>query len=201
MKFTDLQNYFKYYQENEMQFSETTRFVYVDKKCKAAYSFVYANLLLSICSDFEALTRYCFEKRDDEILEIEQIIALLESNEYFFKALSQEVELDGYGKFIPMNVVDFRKHKVFEWWKAYNKIKHNKLKSIHVACQSNVVMALASLYVLNRYALKKCSIDTKCPDIFTDDVSKIKLLDFKTEYSKIGMIHYDESEQSLHIDQ
>lgn len=113
MKFTDLQNYFKYYHENEMQFSETTRFVYVDKKCKAAYSFVYANLLLSICSDFEALTRYCFEKRDDEILEIEQIIALLESDEYFSKALSQEVELDGYGKFMPMNVVDFRKHKVF----------------------------------------------------------------------------------------
>ena len=45
MKFDDLQNYFKYYQTNEMQFSETTRFVYVDKKCKSAYSFVYAIFL------------------------------------------------------------------------------------------------------------------------------------------------------------
>lgn len=33
-----------------------------------------------------------------------------------------------------------------------------------------------------------------------DDVSKIKLIDFKTEYSKIGMIRYDESEKALHID-
>jgi hypothetical protein len=83
----------------------------------------------------------------------------------FSKALSQAIELEWYGKFIPMKDVDFRNHKVFEWRKAYNKIKYNKQKSIHAACQSNVVTALASLYVMNRYALKKCSLDTKCPDI------------------------------------
>ena len=134
--------------------------------------------MLSICSDFESLTRYCFDKRDDGTLEIEQIIELLENDSFYSDMLVQKVKLDGYGEFIPLKIVDYRNHKVFEWWKAYNKIKHNKLKSIHVASQSNVVLELSSLYVLNRYALKKCSTVTKCPDIFVDDNSKNKISRF-----------------------
>lgn len=191
MKYEDLEKYFEFYQENETQFNATSRYLKVDKKCKLAYSLVYSNLLMSICSDFEALVRYCFNQRDDEQLEIGQIISLIKEDGYFKAMLSQEVEFPGYGKLMPMKVIVYYDKENFEWWKAYNKIKHNKLKAINNACQSNIVLSLSGLYILNKYAVKKCSDDAKengedKPDIFVNDTSKIKLLDFETSYTSLA---------------
>lgn len=146
---------------------------------------------MSICSDFEALARYCFAQRDDVQFEIKEVIDLIKNDKYFVSLLSQEVEFPGYGKIKPMEIITFRNAENFRWWTAYNKIKHNKLKSINNACQSNIVLSLSSLYILNRYAVRKCSYDARengedKPDIFVNDTSKIKLLDFKTSYTSLA---------------
>lgn len=190
MKYEDLEEYFKFYQENETRFNATTRYLQVDRKCKSAYSLVYSNLLMSICSDFEALVRYCFNRRDDEQLEVQQIISLIRNNEYFSSMIPQEVEFPGYGYLSPMEIITYRNSESFKWWTAYNKIKHNKLKSISNACQSNIVLALSSLYVFNRYAIKRCSEELQKdgeekPDIFVNDTSRIKLLNFETSYTSL----------------
>ena len=103
MKFEDLQNYLNIFKRTKCNSQKLPGIFSLIKKCKLAYSFVYANLLLSICSDFESLTRYCFDKRYDDLLEIEQIIELLENDVFYSDALLQKVKLDGYGEFTPFN--------------------------------------------------------------------------------------------------
>lgn len=195
MEESKLNEYFKFYKENELQLLEASRYTAIDDKCSNAYSTYFANLLMAISSDFEALIRYCFNLHDDEILEIGQIINLLESDDFYKQVLTQEASIKGYGDFIPLAVVSYRNSKQFSWWTVYNKIKHNKLKSIRNACQSNVIRALAGQYVLLNFALRKCSEETECKDFFDDDIrSIVKLKNFDTKYSSLTGAYFESVE-------
>lgn len=129
-----INEHFNFYLENENQFLSTERYVYICKKCKSTYSFVYANLLMNICSDFESLIRAYFDLEDNNLIEIDDIITRISEDENL-KSISSETckfRNSDYDTLYPLKhyINPKTNKKSFEWWTAYNSIKHNKAKKL-----------------------------------------------------------------------
>lgn len=184
----EIEEYFNFYLENQKQFDMTTQYVNISKTyCHSSYSYVYANLLMSICSDFESLVRAYFKKHDDDIMEIGNIIELLMNDEQLKLIFEEKATIGDYVDIKPLEVNKYYNKTTFLWWTNYNKLKHNKYKSIHNANQKNVIYALASLYILNRYVLKSFCIENSDEvDVFEKDTNKFKLKNIKTKVISAG---------------
>lgn len=191
MEIKNINEHFKYYLENETQFISSNRYIYVSKRCKTAYSFVYSNLLMNICSDFESLVRAYFDLENDEPMEINEIIEQISKDDNLKKVFDEKVSFESsdYGEFQPLNIVENRKtdKKSFKWWSAYNMIKHNKVAKIFHANQENVLNALGALYVLNRYVLF-INADECHSDVFANDNHCFSLKDLKCRDISAGGI-------------
>lgn len=179
-----LNEHFNFYLENENQFLSTERYVYICQKCKSTYSFVYANLLMNICSDFESLIRAYFDREDDDPIEIDEIITLISSDEKLVPLFSETCQFrnSDYGVLYPLKVVTNRKTNKhsFKWWSAYNSVKHNKAKKIFHANQENILNAMSALYILNRYILSAIAKETSEIDIFFNDNQLFKLSNLRS---------------------
>ena len=185
MEIKSINEHFRYYLENESQFRSSERFVYISKKCKNAYSFVYSNLLLNICSDFESLVRAYFGKENDDPMEVHDIIQSILSDEKLKVILTESAIYENcdYETLYPLKINhnDKTKKDSFKWWEAYNKIKHNKVAKIFPANQENILNALAALYILNRYVLSINAENNGGIDIFGDDNNCFKLNQLKSK--------------------
>ncbi len=185
-----INEHFKYYLENETQFKSSERFVYVSKKCKTAYSFVYANLLLNICSDFESLIRAYFEKENDDPMEVNDIICLIRGDsklkEIFDESAFYENSDYEWLKPFKINHNEKTNKDSFKWWEAYNKIKHNKVAKIFHANQETILNALAALYILNRYVLYFNAVASGGIDIFGEDNNCFRLNLLKAKSISMG---------------
>ena len=184
MDLATLNEHYRYYQENEHQFLDTERYAFVSyRRCKNTYSFVYANILFNICSDFESLIRAYFGEENDNPMDINEIIRLIKSDANLSKALDEKASFKNsdYVSMQPLAVnVDNRNgNESFKWWGAYNKVKHNKVAKIFHANQENVVNALAGLYILNRYILSIITPEGDV-DVFPYDKQYFKLDNLKT---------------------
>ena len=106
VKINSINEYFSYYLENESQFKSSEKFVYVAKKCKEVYSFVYSNLLLNICSDFESLVRVYFGKENDDLMEVHDIIRAIKDDEKLKEIFEESVTYENcdYGILNPLKV-------------------------------------------------------------------------------------------------
>lgn len=184
MEKDSINEHFRYYLENESQFKSAERFIYVSKKCQTAYSFVYSNLLLNICSDFESLIRAYFGKENDEVMEVHNIIQAVSADEKLKKILEETAVYanSDYGVLYPFKVNHNQKTNKdnFAWWEAYNKIKHNKVAKIFHANQKNILNALAALYILNRYVLSIYADKNGDIDVFKGDNCCFKLNQLKS---------------------
>lgn len=187
-----LREHFRYYLANEKQFISTESYVYVSRKCKKTYSFVYANLLMNICSDFESLIRAYFNMENNEELKIDEIITLINSDTSLTAILSETCQFRNtdYAVFQPLKVCTNHKDNInyFKWWDANNKIKHNKIAKIFHANQENVLHALGALYILNRYILSILAIKGFGEDIFLNDEQLFELSNLKSKYISMNSL-------------
>lgn len=168
-----LNKHFKYYLENERVFLETERFVAFDSTCKKAYSYVYSNLLMSICSDFESLYRSFYEIDENAEISISKVVSDIENDERLNGMLLENASLRGtdYIGFQPLKVVTDQNSKIkyFDWWHYNNAIKHNKINKISRANQEMIIHALCGLYVFNVYILRAIKEQNGGVDIFLND--------------------------------
>lgn len=69
---------------------------------------------------------------------------------------NKKVKIDYFGEMVyPLNIGNGTKPV---WWESYNKIKHNRINFEERASLSNIVLALSSIYLLNR--LQMMLLDT-----------------------------------------
>lgn len=181
-----INEHFNFYLENENQFLSTERYAYICKKCASTYSFVYANLLMNICSDFESLIRAYFDLEDKKPIEIDDIISHISKDENLKSIFSETCKFRN-SNYDPLNPFKCYKNsktnkKCFKWWSAYNSIKHNKAKKLYEANQKNVLNALGALYILNRYVLSIIVKNKEQVDIFSNDRCLFKLSNLKSKY-------------------
>ncbi len=201
MNYEVLYEHFNFYLENEQQFKSTERFACVSKKCSKTYSFVYANLLMNICSDFESLVRAYFDKESSDLINIDQIIDLIQSDKDLSAIFSESCQYQktDYETLTPFYIKTNQKYntKSFEWWTAYNSVKHNKVKSMEKANQKTVLTALGALYILNRYILSIIAKQDGGTDIFQNDQYLFRLTLLKSQCRPLSKLIMREMNNSF----
>lgn len=201
MNYEILYEHFNFYLENEQQFKSTERFAYVSKKCSKTYSFAYANLLMNICSDFESLIRAYFNKENSDPIDIDKIIDLIQSDKDLSAIFSESCHYQktDYGTLTPFQIKTNQKYHTqsFEWWRAYNQIKHNKVSSMAYGNQVNVLNALGALYILNRYVLFITAKQGGETDIFPNDQYLFKLTLLKSRCKPMSKLIMREMNNSF----
>lgn len=151
-------NYFDYYLELENDFFDTESYVTIEKNNYKTYSIQYTKLYLSICSEIDCLLKEICKNisPSSTAKKINAYYRILtttfenfkEEGVYFKK---QKIELYPWE--------DWREDSSPEWWKYYNKIKHQRLEKesgtnipyYKFANLMNVLNALAALYIVEQY--------------------------------------------------
>ena len=163
----DYQVYFwKKYLYLEEKVMDTEKFVTFCRSNRQTYSNAFEELLVVICTEIETVFKerlqidkgsiICFfEKLLNEISaeELNKIVIVKLCNIGLmpFNDLSYLVSAN-MNKNDKLKGFDASKH--LKWWKAYNNIKHNKLKYKEQANLENVLNALAALFILESLRIK-----------------------------------------------
>ena len=150
--------YFDYYLELEKDFFDTESYVAFEEENYKTYSIKYLKLYLSICSEIDCIMKeicrsICTSTTANTIKQYYPIITnkfinFKEESVYYKK---QKIELYPWKK--------WEKDASPNWWKYYNKIKHQRLeldnntnnKYYKYANLENVLNALAALYIAEQY--------------------------------------------------
>lgn len=83
--------------------------------------------------------------------------------------------------------------EVLPWWKAYNDIKHNRVKNFEEGNLENLINALGALYFLEMFYIKKIANESKDTNYIDVPMSPSKLFLIKnwvTKFSVIGHSFY-----------
>lgn len=180
--------FFPIYKQLEKELSELSYYISFDKKQLNVYSIKISDLLLRTVSEIENIAKELCKKENIKFYDKKRHIRkFVNFNEYVDKLeekylLSKkfvEFKLDNANQ----NIYDFKltpffkdkeikgkSSKVFSWYFAYNKIKHDRVKYFKQANLNNLIHALAALFLLNIYYLDKVFYDIS--DYNTDTIIK-----------------------------
>lgn len=171
---TFFKRYYRYYLSLESDFLATERFVTIDLDNSNTFSVEYIKLFQTICGEVEAVSKYLCAMLDEEA-KCENFTdcckIIITSNRLFERACTTVPQLERViiAPFLNWNfsIKQTKGGKEFiesnnpEWWKKYNKVKHNRtgldsstgVYNYKFANQRNVLNALAALYILNSYII------------------------------------------------
>lgn len=183
--------YWKHYKFLEKQFLDTERYVAIEKDNYAVYSNEFLNLFVLICNEYDAITtEYC-----NSIKESKRQLNMLEKNKLLSENIQdfKDLSISTKYKYDNIKILPFSKfvtEKTYEWWQAYNFVKHKrsnidsetKKPNYYKANLKNVLTALSALYIiLNKFYIEKCTLDTVNPnfvlnsDVFNDFQQQVDL--------------------------
>lgn len=144
-----------FYLRLEKEFMDTLTYVEFSQDNFSTYSIEYEKQLLSIGSEVDVLCKLLCKEIDssqnpsnmDQYANVLCGYGNLTTTKITFQLNRQD--------YIPFNGWVVGNNP--PWWKAYNKVKHERLKDENYKRGNleNVFMALAGLYVLNRFCFKK----------------------------------------------
>lgn len=160
MDFQTFRNmYWNYYKQLEDDFFLCIPYCEIDDDNDKTYSIKYLQLLLSICSEIDAICKvFCKEideKIDTNTCGITEYMEVLPKRYPTFP--KEEIFFVGINYRIMQPWKSIEKRFPPSWWSAYNKVKHHRDKiengriNYKLANQKNVAASLAALYVLVEY--------------------------------------------------
>lgn len=168
--------YWKHYKFLEKQFLDTERFVAIEKDNYAVYSNEFLNLFVLICNEYDAITaEYC-----NSIKESTRPLNMLEKNKLLSENIKDFKDLSISTKYKYDNIKirpfsKFATEKTYEWWQAYNLVKHKRSNidkdtnkpNYYKANLKNVLTALSALYIiLNKFCSENCTSDITNANLF-----------------------------------
>ncbi len=158
------------YKQLEIELKELSYFITIDKKQLKTYSIKIADLILRTVSEIENISKaLCkkegikFKNKNGKIKKVVYIHEYLEQLNRKFrlsdKLISFNFENVVKGTFdmkhIPFKKVskkiDSKEKEVWDWYHAYNQIKHDRIKNFKEANIENLINGLAALFILNIY--------------------------------------------------
>lgn len=168
--------YWKHYKFLEKQFLDTERYVAIEKDNYAVYSNEFLNLFVLICNEYDAITtEYC-----NSIKESKRQLNMLEKNKLLSENIQdfKDLSISTKYKYDNIKILPFSKfatEKTYEWWQAYNLVKHKrsnidsetKKPNYYKANLKNVLTALSALYIiLNKFYSENCTSDITNANLF-----------------------------------
>ena len=159
--------HWKYYLNLESDFLSTIRFVSLEKENKKTFSIEFIKQYLTICSEINVFLNKMTGKdyiddyvnficNDDFYKKIIDEIVVVNLSDWDIKPYS--LIIDKMGK----KPKDFNKKN---WWKLYNKVKHERIEYYKYANLENVLASLAALYVIEVYYFKNNYFDKEISEI------------------------------------
>lgn len=144
-----------YYLRLEDEFINTMNYVEFSECNMQTYSREYSKILLSIGSEVDIICKQlcqqiCHEKSCNNITQYAEI--LCDYGDLPFARVEFAYSKEEYAPF-----ADWAPDNSPSWWKAYNCIKHNRVadENERVGNLKNVFLAIAGLFVLNRYLCRE----------------------------------------------
>ncbi len=144
------QSYWSYFLVLENDFFETTRFVEMDQRNNNTFSLEYTKLLLSVGSEIDVICKELCKniKPTASPNNIKEYMLIIKNK--FPKISTTKVEINRYNiESIPWH--NWENDISPDWWKSYNKVKHNRIINYNEANQKNVTESIAGLLVLLLY--------------------------------------------------
>lgn len=155
----------------EKDFIETLNYVEFAEDNFSTYSIEFERLLLAICSEVDVLCKLlCKEitpmKSPEKILEYADI--LCRYNDFSICKVCFERTKEIFTPFIDLTITESP-----SWWKAYNKVKHQRTDNNNhkKGNLKNVFKALSALYALNRYYCREIATSS----VFNEPTPKSQL--------------------------
>lgn len=180
---TFYKSYWKYYLELEQSFLETERYVSFDKRNYKAFSVEYVKLLQVICSEIDVVAKEIAKYNDSNFnVRKSNISKWCYELMILFPNVSNQIVMFNDNKLQPWKSIKYvkykdakgntrfkldDKHKSPEWWKAYNKVKHQRTTIVKNepnyvnANLKNVTDALAALYIIEVMMLNELGKNNK----------------------------------------
>lgn len=143
-----------FYLRLEKDFIESLNYVEFDEDNYSTFSIEFERMLLAICSEVDVLCKL-FCKEIDPTASPSKILEYAEILCGYNGFISSEVRFERIKKiFVPFD--GLTNEDTPDWWKAYNKVKHQRTYNDNYKKGNlkNVFMALAALYSLNRHYCK-----------------------------------------------
>ena len=156
--------YWPVYKSLEQEFVNISNIVHIDDKQNSVYSVKIAELLLRCVVEIESISKDLFLKHggkqsedggnlyfdtdciaflDSKWLLSEKKVIVSSANIYFKNAENKEL--------FPLKKAKNRGSSGSDWAKAYQAVKHDRVKHIDKANVKHLIRALAALYILNIY--------------------------------------------------
>lgn len=88
-------------------------------------------------------------------------------------------------------------YKSPDWWKPYNKVKHERVDNYRKANLKNVVNALAGLYILENYLVKFIGDRDSELDVPNDISTLFEMIGFQTREEVMGRDMYTTTKQDV----
>lgn len=158
----------RYYKILENEFIKLLDYIELSDKNLSTFSINNYKLLTNICIEVEnnlkgiiLSNNYETNKKDLSMMDYSNLDKYLKLKEY-------KVELNIFYFQKELKPFIRGKDNQLKWYKAYNKLKHNRSKNIEFATIENIINALAGLYILlyaQFYLLSDCASD-KCNTYF-----------------------------------
>lgn len=114
---------------------------------------------------------------------------------FFQKVVGQKVQVrrQELQPFMNWSVAPYKSP---DWWSAYNDVKHNRNAEFMKANLKNVLNALAGLYILNQYLVKKISDEQgEQFDVPSSKSRMFEMVNWSTNYYVTGHEMYCELEK------
>ncbi|ENJ2786045.1 hypothetical protein AB0656_000452 [Vibrio parahaemolyticus] len=167
----------------ESDLSSISRFIEFDERNFATFSTELSKLLLSIGSEVDVVFKQLCKVVDEDARRknIVDYHKVLSENDCIKSILTETVSIPRFGIEInPFEEWDADTRP--QWWKSYNKVKHDRQENYHEASLENVLRSLAALMLCVFY-LKKLSNSTSTNKEVTSMLQpKSQLLRLKEEY-------------------
>jgi len=178
-----LDQYWKYYLNLEKEVIRTFEYSTLDKLNSSNFSFEYAKLLQTICSEIDVVSKaYCDFLGSPNMDTMPKYASVITSNRIDIKTREVECFENRECTYIPFSTWEFNINTNVNgvisitgtppsWWTIYNKVKHQRLsmnstykkENYKLANQDNVMNAIAGLFQLEMYFYKDMAISTN-PD-------------------------------------
>lgn len=183
---TSCWNYYLYLEED---FIELTRYVSIHSNNYKTFSDEIHKQLLSVAMEFENINKEIMKELGNELNEKCNII---EFGKWLFDSGANYKDIVIEIKFSKENLIlnPFKKEKFGEkeqmpWWRAYNKIKHNRYESYSDVNFEHLLNALAALLYCEMYLVKEIGTKTKDLDIPNSYSEIFKIKDWQTKYNLV----------------
>ncbi|WP_333954550.1 hypothetical protein [Psychrobacter sp. S4(2024)] len=144
--------FWSHYLSLENSLKEISEYISIHEKNYKSYSFKNMQLFFAVCTDIDSVLKHIRSNLNLTSIKQPNMRHHREMLSKHFSIISDsKIFLDISNEkltFRPFELLS-EEDKAFEWWSAYNDVKHQRPENFHQANIKNLLNALAALHILN----------------------------------------------------